>query len=77
MTKEMTLQEQKSTSDLMLLEKNINDDNYLRKAEMCIGCGQEKQIGCVVCWGCFKSGDNPFKWFNGTISEWVKTMRSI
>lgn len=50
----------------------ITEDN-VRRSTHCCGCGGEKQHGCVICWGCFKSGvdgygrhagvDKPYKYF--------------
>lgn len=43
-----------------------------RNEKVCCGCGQSKDIGLVVCWTCFKQGDNPFKYFDGTLEEWLE-----
>lgn len=31
-----------------------------RKSNKCVGCRGPKDPGCVVCWGCFKSGVDGF-----------------
>jgi hypothetical protein len=40
----------------------------------CRGCGREKKVGLLVCWGCFKfRTDVPtLKTFSGTFPEWLK-----
>ena len=29
-------------------------DEAYRRSGTCPACGREKDVGCVVCWGCFK-----------------------
>lgn len=28
----------------------------VRNHTRCLGCGRAKDVGCIVCWRCFKSG---------------------
>ena len=46
----------------------MNDNEY-RKSETCPGCGKPKQVGCVVCWNCFKYRQDvtPLKYFDGYV----------
>ena len=62
-----------------LLFKNkmtIKKEEEIREAKKCIGCDKEKQKGCIVCWNCFKYIDNPFKYFKGSLSEWLETIKA-
>ena len=49
-----------------------------RQIEYCRGCGGSKQIGCIVCWDCFKyrTDITPFKPFmesgRGDYEEWLE-----
>ena len=45
-----------------------------RKLDVCTGCGEFKSIGCIVCWQCFKFGDNPFKYADLSLLDWLKTI---
>ena len=49
-------------------------ENELRRQTVCQGCGGQKDVGCVVCWDCFKYRQDvmPFKWFQGDINEWLE-----
>ena len=47
-----------------------------RTKEICIGCSGTKEIGCVVCWSCFKDGKLPFKYFNGSLQEWIQLRKA-
>lgn len=44
-------------------------DEQVRQSPVCPGCGKAKNVGCVVCWGCFKYRDNPFKYFHNDTPE--------
>jgi hypothetical protein len=47
-------------------------DTSERSNPVCLGCDQHKEEpGLVVCWKCFKRPDNPFKYFQGSLSEWL------
>ncbi|MCX7428806.1 MAG: hypothetical protein NTW96_24670 [Planctomycetia bacterium] len=54
---------------------DINLEETMRAEAVCRGCGKPKDAGCIVCWGCFKyrTDITPFKWFDGTIEEWIAT----
>lgn len=47
-----------------------------RKLTSCIACGDEKDLGLVVCWNCYKYIDNPYKTSNLDFEEWLKTVKS-
>ena len=47
-------------------------ENKARTLKVCPKCKKEKNLGLVVCWGCFKYIDNPWKGFDGTFEEWLK-----
>jgi len=48
----------------------ILTEREARKMTECV-CGAPKDMGCVVCWNCFKYiKKNPLKYFGGTFEEW-------
>ncbi|MFH1921773.1 MAG: hypothetical protein ABIP48_18060 [Planctomycetota bacterium] len=55
-------------------------DRTVRASTKCPGCGKPKQVGCVVCWPCFKYRDNPLKYFAndtpdaGDLVAWLKAI---
>lgn len=50
-------------------------EEKIRNSKKCVGCGKEKQTGCMVCWDCFKYRDNPFKYFTGSLTNWLKAIK--
>lgn len=38
----------------------------------CVACGRGKDVGCVVCWDCFKHTERftPLKFWNGSTESW-------
>lgn len=54
-----------------IMASQPKDQTEQREKTVCIGCGQPKQQGLVVCWGCFKGGTLPFKDFQGSIADWL------
>jgi hypothetical protein len=53
------------------------EEEAARASPICPGCGKPKDVGGVVCWGCFKyRADNPYKWFRGSFLEWLKAVGS-
>ncbi len=46
-----------------------------RQATICEGCDKPKDKGLVVCWGCFKYRDNAFKYFDGSLDEWLEDIK--
>ena len=47
-------------------------EEQARRGKVCRGCGKEKASGLVVCWVCFKLGNNPLKYFEGSFGEWLE-----
>jgi len=47
-----------------------------RTETVCRGCGGGKETGMTVCWPCFKHREDivPFKYFDGTFSQWLQTV---
>lgn len=45
-----------------------------RKTTTCIACGDDKPIGNVVCWNCFKHRDNPYKYSELELEDWLKSI---
>jgi predicted amidophosphoribosyltransferase len=54
----------------------IEEKKY-RNDTICPGCGKPKDTGLVVCWTCWSHTDNPFKYFQGDIEEWLKSKKII
>ncbi len=52
----------------------MKDDDHARQVSFCLGCGQHKQPGLVVCWDCFKYREDrtPLKYFGGSFADWVR-----
>jgi len=46
-------------------------EKQARTMTVCV-CGKPKDVGCEVCWDCFKRGDLPLKYFDGPFEEWQK-----
>ena len=51
-----------------------------RESTVCLGCGEDKSVGLVVCWGCFKYRRDtlPLKPFveqgHGTLADWLLSL---
>ena len=53
-------------------------EKLARNEIVCRGCGKEKDIGGIVCWGCFKYNERLpvlFKYFDGTLEQWLKAIQ--
>lgn len=49
------------------------DYSQIRQSAVCPGCSGRKDLGCVVCWSCFKRhGGIPFKYWAGDLEAWLK-----
>ena len=50
-----------------------NLEEHVRTETICRGCGEAKEAGLIVCWICFKYREDivPFKYFGGTLAEWL------
>ncbi len=53
--------------------KDINavNEEEQRQSTVCAGCHYSKGIGEIVCWACFKDGKLPYKYYQGTFTEWL------
>ena len=62
-----------SNDYLCNFKKCLRLEDQERHKTVCCGCGKAKSIGIIVCWGCFKYRQDitPFKYFDGSLSEWV------
>jgi len=51
-------------------------ETIARTETVCRGCNEPKATGLIVCWPCFKYREDivPFKYFDGTLSEWLQTV---
>ena len=43
-----------------------------RKLKYCPKCKKKKEIGLIVCWDCFKGPVTGFKYFTGSLTEFIK-----
>lgn len=52
-----------------------------RSEDFCRGCNGPKEAraegGPIVCWTCWRRPDNPFKYFQGTLEEWLEAIKPI
>lgn len=48
----------------------MSDSRPLRSETTCRGCGGPKDDGCLVCWSCFKTGPQPYKYFVSPPDRW-------
>lgn len=50
-------------------------ENNAREEVTCRGCGEEKGLGTLVCWSCFKHRTDivPLKYSGLGLCEWLKT----
>lgn len=49
-------------------------EHEARLSPVCRGCGGTKDSGegaCIVCWSCWRDPTYPFKYFQGTLQEWL------
>ena len=52
-----------------------NQEKLERQKPVCSGCGKPKDIGCIVCWDCFKRGKHPYKYWEGSWAEWLDAVK--
>ena len=52
----------------------MSPEAMARRLTVCPACGKEKQVGCVVCWDCFKRIDNPYKYADMEFEDWIRTI---
>jgi len=64
-------------------EDDIAFSDLARDLELCPGCGEPKQSGCIVCWDCFKyrTDKTPLKYFEGQdwnnpLQEWLDYLKA-
>lgn len=58
---------------------NTVNEQTIRDAENCLGCGKDKPKGCMVCWDCFKYRKDitPFKYFDGSLADWLNNLQHL
>jgi len=56
---------------------DLRYSNGLRKLDYCVGCGEDKEKGLVVCWECFSHRENSLKSFIGSVYEWLVSIGKI
>lgn len=58
---------------------NTQFEDLQKDKTTCLGCGNNKSLGLVVCWNCFKyrSDITPLKYYNGSFQEWLDTIPHI
>ena len=58
----------------MTITEQMLPDAHVRTLTTCPGCGGPKQLGCIVCWPCFKhrtDGVISFKYYAGSLVDWL------
>jgi hypothetical protein len=49
-----------------------------RDNPICLGGGNtKKEPYIVVCWHCWSRADNPFKYFQGDLADWLKAIGRV
>lgn len=61
-----------------ILPRTVANSREARQETFCRGCGESKEQGLIVCWGCFKYScprhTYPLKYAHGiTFEEWQRT----
>ena len=46
-----------------------------RESTKCLGCGETKEFGLVVCWDCFKYRNDAFKYSKKSLDNWLKSLQ--
>ncbi len=61
----------------MATQDKVSEDQA-RTEQTCRGCGDDKGLGLVVCWGCFKyrTDFTPFKYYGGTLQDWLDYIKA-
>ena len=54
---------------LLIMSESL--DKQARASKHCLACGNAKDTSIVVCWTCWKYGENPFKYFKGSLKEFI------
>lgn len=49
----------------------------LREQTVCKGCKQEKNIGTVLCWDCYKYRKDSYKYSGLEIADWLNKINKI
>ena len=53
-------------------ETDAQLEHRLRWERTCRGCGNDKGMdGLLVCWSCMKRGDNPLKYSELSVRQWL------
>lgn len=53
----------------------ISQTEYDARCSMDCVCGNPKEQVMLVCWDCFKRGNNPLKYFNGSYDQWLDSRK--
>ena len=57
---------------IMKEDKDFVFQKLQRSQHICIKCHGSKDIGLIVCWKCWKDDKKPFKYFTGTLLEYIE-----
>lgn len=52
----------------------MNTEDLQRTLTTCIACGDDKPLGNIVCWGCFKYRDNAYKYSPLDFEDWLASI---
>ena len=50
-------------------------EDQAREMTICPACEMEKDKGLVVCWNCFKGGELPYKYYDGSFTEYLEELK--
>lgn len=59
------------------MRSKVVTEQEARSSPICIGCGNDNDPGCMVCWTCFKRGPDPLKYSGVSFEEWQKRQPEI
>lgn len=58
----------------------IQEEKKARLAPLCPACSGNKNSGehaQIVCWDCWRHPVHPYKYHNGTLSEWLTLIKNL
>jgi len=75
----LVMDEKTGATVLEPLYKTKITEEKARLLNYCVGCGDEKPAGegkQVVCWECWRREDLPYKYYQGTLQEWIDELKN-
>lgn len=50
-------------------------EEQAQSSTICPACGDSKNVGLTVCWACFKYRDNPYKYSELSLEDWLQEIK--